>query len=513
MRFVIFFFYISLNLFSQNDSVYFETICDLRKGEIVNLLEEPTDKIGNIYFFISERDCYSCFANMEAIYKIVNSRYKINFLGFLSGQSQKFADKYKINNKILFPIIGDKIFLYSKHFKVKLSPLFIITNKFGKVLAFDKCGSTHTSIEEILKILDNESKQLEGVKKASDISKIKRKVIINKKGGSVSSGKLFFPLFSKTNKLIYLLNSTLKQILIIDTNGVIQKTIDMKTFKNIGIDVMSPRHLSWMHEDSIIILTDINKQMEPIFYTYDIINNNINIINVKYPWPPYNTNKPLYNKKNNNFYFDLNRSTFTSLDTIPPYVNTIMEVNLEGIELKKFGKPSDLYSKLKVSKVFSNKLAIDNKGNVYDFQAGATNVNIYTSSGEYVKSIHMNFSNKYRTPKKDFETNGNVFLQWISWNKKISYPYYIDVDSDRNEIALMYNTVDYPENITDPQSAQADFRLFFHKSDLHGNNLFGKDIEIPKNARIVNSVGNNIMFIEQVNDEYHLVKYTIKNKN
>jgi hypothetical protein len=508
---LIIFFGLNTSLFCDD---FLSEVSALERNQKVQLIEEDPSKIGYIYVFFKSDECISCFSHIKFLFNTLSDKFdnRIGFYGFLENQTQEYANNYKKINKLTYPIIGDKIEIYKELYKVKVLPIYYIFDAQGHLIATDKCGGTRISDSEVINIFNQLKEKHSENNKFKDIKELKRIRLKDKNASEIFADKSFSVTMMNDNIHFLLLNSQSKCIYKYDTSGKYKDIFYLYKFNDNKYHVRQPLSISVTDKEGVFLYNDLNNEWNYSYFLLNLKNKTIKEIPFDYPWPPYNASGSAYIPKNHYILLGLNRATYTRE---PSYItnefNTLMLIDTNGKEIKRFGKPDEVFQKFKISKIFdNNNFFIDHYSNIYEYQGPSTKVNIYTAEGQYIKSIPMRFdSSIYRYISYNLDTTGNVFKNWLEWNGKCSICRYLYYDTKSNKIVILYSNTTYPEEIEDPLSENAIRRYYLHIANFDGSNCYIKDIEIPNNSKVIHFSNNYFILLESIAGKFDLVLYKI----
>lgn len=482
----------------------------LKLNEQIATYDDTLLTKGHMYFFLKPDECFACFSHILYLYELCEL-YDINCVGFVDDLDQDGIIKFKTNKNIPFRLVSDKMDLYKRFYKIRSRPVYILLDKGGRFIAADKCGGTNISDKDIntllSKLKSNSSQNIHNMSKLLEI----RRVLITDNGEPVKADKVHSILYSNTNKNMIIQNTNYLELIFVDSLGVCYNKLDLNELGHQGITPRKPLSLSWIEENKSILCNDISDAMDWGFYSLDINSKKANYINYKYPYPPYNVSGSIYNPIANTIVLGLTRSLMTDDPSfIDTNFNTLMIIDNNGKEIRRFGKPNELFQKFKISHMYHNRhIDIDDIGNIYEFQAPSNTINIYDKKGNYIRYFDIDFGENYRFIKDNLEPIKDVLLKWRTWNSKTSICRDLRVNNRCSEVLIVYSNVEYPVDIEDPKSSDALRKFYLHKSNFNSKRIC--DIQIPAFAQVIDTCGDDLILLEIANGFYNIVQYKILN--
>lgn len=495
-------------VFSQNNLTNFT---GAKINEQVKLYSDSVRYSAHIYLFFKADECTACFSHIRYISQLIGDKSKINMIGFLEGQSQEFADKFKQVNNFDFPVVGDKISLYKNFYKAKALPIYYILNRSGFLVAADKCGGTGISDTELNNIVKElKVQQANNIHGLPNLKERKRITINNNNGQPLVIGKFLRYLEDRINSHLLIMDSESKEIITLDSNYKLINRINLLNLSSDFFEIRQPLNISWIKEGETLLYCDVDRRYHYSLAIIQLDSLKLENISYNYTWPPYNVANAFYFPFSKNIILCLNRSSFTNEPSlISNEFHTLMAIDLSGNEIKKFGTPNELFQEYKVSKVFSNKFTTFYNDLIFELQTPSKFANIYNSSLNLVKQIELSYDSSFRILDFDLDTSDNKQDDYRNWNSKVSIGRDIKFFDDGNLFCFIYSNVEYSEGIIDPRSENALRKRFLFVGDLSGNNLFSKDIQIPDNSKLISIDGNIIKLMEQLDNRLDCVEYEI----
>jgi len=509
LLFIIFFSALNITAYSKG---YIDYFTNMKLGAKTSMIGDTLKTAGHVYFFLKPNECVSCFSHIKAIFNMVNNNYNIECVGFLSDLDQEATDEFKNNKSIDFTLLSDKINVYKEKYQIKFQPTYLVFDRSGHLIAGDKCGGVNISDGELLNILDQLNEQYsKNLYSFPNLLEIDRKTIKDKTGNSVHANKSHYLLSLKKEKSIVIVNVDNGQFLFVDSAAVLKSEIKISELKDHGFNSKQPLPISWIKENESMLCCDIDKNWHYCFYKLDLKTNEATQIVYDYPYPPYNASGAIYNRKNNTIVLALSKSTATkNPDYISETANTIMILDTTGREISKVGKPEKLFQKYKISKIFTNDdIDIDNNGNIYEMQSPSPTINIYTPDGNHIKSFKLQVGESFKTISHDLDTTGNIFTDWKLWNSKPSYCHDLKIDIENNELFITYLNVNYTGSDKEAFEKEPTREMYLHKSDLDGNKMFKRDIQLPYKSLVISSFKDELVLLERIGNGFDIVHYKI----
>lgn len=499
----------NITAYSNN---YIDTFTNMKLGEKTTMIGDTLKTAGHVYFFLKPNECASCFSHMKAIFNMINTKYNIECVGFLSGLDQDATNEFKKNKKIEFTLLSDKINVYKDKYQIKFQPTYLVFDRSGHLIAGDKCGGVNISDEELLNIFEQLSEQTgKNIYSFPNLLEIERTTIKDNTGDLVHANKSHYLLRSKKEKSIVIVNVDNGEFLFVDSNSVLESKIKISDLKEHGFNSKQPLPISWIEENKSMLCCDIDKNWHFCFYKLDLRTKKTTEIIYDYPYPPYNASGAIYNPKNNTIVLALSKSTATrNPDYISEKANTIMILDTAGREISKTGKPEKLFQQYKISKIFTNDdLDIDINGILYELQSPTQTINVYTSDGSFLKSFELQVSETFKIVSQDLDSIGNIFINWKLWNSKASYCWDLKIDVENNELFFTYLNTNYTGESIEALEKEPKREMYLHKSDLDGNKMFRRDIQLPYKSLVISSLKDELILLERIENSFDIVKYKI----
>jgi hypothetical protein len=483
---------------------------ELKVGDKITLYNPRPDVIAHLYVFFEERNCITCFHNLSVYTKVLNEEYSINIVGFLIGQTQEFADKYKEMNDMNLNLVGDKLHLYSNNYKVNIMPFYFIADNQGNILAMDKCGGGNLRLAHLRAVLDN-IKETESLNRynLSNLKEVSRKTVVDSLEQPISFGKNA-SFVQNDDKLI--INDIQSNKYFIYKNDKLNSIRDLKKDVPEGYKNIFPTQIGFGNDNNTVLLTGYNFEMETTFHIYDYISNKIVYsINYNYPYPPYNIRSGVIDTESNSIFVDLFMSTFTiNNEILDDTVKTIMRMDFSGNIINRFGAPNELFRKYRLNKMYKSLIDIDNNGNIYEIQQPSRDLNIYDYDGLLLDKITLDFDENYKDFAEDFIFSDNRNEEWLVFNSIVTHYRDFKVLKKTNEIAIVYAIVIFPEGVQDTNSDKLQLKMFLFICDKGGNRKYPIDFKLPDNSRFLNYEAGIITLYERTGNYLEIVKYKIE---
>ncbi len=488
--------------FSQNK---INDFTDLKVDDYIELLKANKDIDVNFYIFADPSSCYTCLMSINAYYSTISNLFKANFVLFLNSADSHYSNLIKEEYKWNFEIIPDPINAYKNFFKIKLMPLFIVSDNNGKILFINKCGGTDVSLNQMISLI-NESKKNKGINEIySNLTEIKRIKILD--DNIQSDNNVSISYCSKYNKYL-LLYSNLHKLFIIDSSGKTKKIIDFNKLSN--LNTINPFIPKFIYGDSLLLCVDMTVSGDIIYYYLNI--NNFKVIKLnqlnKILSKDFDIGPDfLFNKINNCLVII---GSPKSKDYIPQESSFLFLTDSKGKLIKLFGKIDSIFYLHNYARIFDAKISSDEYGNIYVIQELTNNIQIFNSDGIYLKDLSCQFGLNWK--KMHNELNIKISpSEWVSINSNNSWLYSISCSVDSIISIIYFNTI-YPNDTVDPFSNKAEFRYYLYQMNFDGKIIFN-DLELPKNTKPIYTDGKSICLLDYSTNIFEIIWFKIKGNN
>ena len=489
-----------MNAFASN-----KEISSLKITEKVKTIDKSKSYAMRLYIFTNLNVCKVINANIPEILKKTSNR-NIETVVILNSLSQDDAEILKKENKWETRVIGDIDGIYTEYYKIKYSPAALILDSDGIVIDFGKLGSdiNINTIKNlsVFKELKNVSLKTTSF---NNLTEIKR-IIVKDKELPLTSGKNYRELlFDTLSKKYFLRNNRSPNILIIDSNGAIIKTINKEKYPALKGYNSCPG-LSFGKNNSSIFIYDLSKKYKNYFQYYDIKNDSLTKSKEFVPFlidsNTRHSQNYIYNAEKEYFVTFYTRKTLAKQSYLDSNYQTAFVYDTSNKLLKMFDKPDEVYIKNKVSKWFHHNATIDENNNLITLQGFSNKLKFWDSNFNLVKVNNLDMGKEFR--KVDFDIKDSLTRKDAAEvNSKITRTWYLLYDKVNKNSLVCYFNETYPEGVIDNSSDEILTERYLIISDSNGKRLSSAPIKISKFG-IPFLFENNILYMSELDNNQRL---------
>ncbi|HVZ40499.1 MAG TPA: hypothetical protein VHI13_14565 [Candidatus Kapabacteria bacterium] len=434
----------------------------------------------HVYTFVDATSCFTCTMALRGVENwIEKSHANADIVVFVMGKGQEYVDAQKKRNGWNFTVVADPIYAYSSYYHVHVEPFFFVTDRSGTILEMDKCGGVHVSDEDIAKAYERATAAAATDRAATRLKSLARVEVTDSTGAPVVFSPTYYVLWSQHRSVI--LDGGMKYIYVVDTNGRVQRTWDMR---RIPVQVVSPMEPSWAVGDSVILGADVS--LSPagrrVLYLFNVNSGSVEKINFNDSllYSQFHVlTKPAYSAARNCVVVGLRPKPDMKAPAAMP---TLLMCQRDG-SFKTTGTPDTLFENNVMSTALTPLPRTDARGGIYEWQSPSWRVNVYNPDGSLVRTIYPHFGSQHRTFVDDMSNSDHLSLDyWVHYNASVSHSMYIFPGADGSEIDLVYLNTEYPPDVTDPLSSQARRVMFLHRMSGTGSPL-DQDVRLPDACR------------------------------
>lgn len=459
-----------------SDTAYMRQFTDLNIGDTISPVDNLPDADGYIYAFIDAASCGTCVVSWTQEMAHLAERYRIQIVAFIVGKTQDYADMEKNRSGWSFTTLGDPKYLFSKYYKVKLAPFYLVCDGGGIVRAMDKCGGVHLGLAEIDDILKFSHDAREVERSASPKGQSRIPIRTND-GKLLDVGDRHFAVRNVAYNCYCLLDAGIGLMHLIDSTGVVTHTVDLRASGGFAMARLQP---SWVSGDSIVLdcRQDLNANLAFTFVnlrTGALTALDFRDSMVSLPKSPYVMTQSFFNPSSRDIVVTLHPiDRSRPMQAADP---SLMLLATSG-ESRFRGQPDSLYVTHSMTKVWDCQIGFDGSGRMYEMQTPSSRLRVYSKEGSLIRSAHLSVGSSWRTLEANI--NKPTAGDWVTINQSMSFIRGIYPSEDGTEVAIIYQNVDYPAGVVDPRSREMQLHTFVHRTTSEGKAI-GKDILLPMN--------------------------------
>jgi hypothetical protein len=456
------------------------------------------------YAFADENSCFTCIKSLKNIVaglKFLNQ--KTQFILFYSTDSYFQLEKIKDELGSSFLIVHDIASAYKELYKVKNYPFIILSDYYGNVVYTGVPGSSSLfSSDELL----DKIKKIPVNPKINNnfLEEITDSIIRNDRDTLCDFG---LGMVSYINNCgVFLMNNhEQKKIIVVDTNGLIIKRINLKNrIKNLNTPIISSNLIRYdsipfvnLTYDTKVILYMLNLNNDSISYSY-----NLNDVENFYPWyviTCFNGSLIMVGSCYKGFFKESeNRNSSLLLD-------------LKTNRIKPFGKFAQINYDYNLFRFYHSGYCVDKDFNIYEAQSLSDTIFVYDSNLKPINNIYCNFDSTYwwfdwKKYFKNINADSPVqeSMKLADSITKIAETNGLLYDFASEKIYVIYQK--YLQNSTGSKYVQ----YYLNSPKDRNANPKTKDILLPKGCKPFYIYNSILYCIEEINGVMHFKKYKIK---
>jgi len=483
---------------------FFLTFINIVYSEIekpYNVLDRKKEYRLRIYFFMTYPSCTGCTENINTVLSGLKNEDDIEFGGFISGDNNNidlkfFKDKYKWDFKLVNDIMG----MYYQYYKInKANSLIVLDNNGNLVSRIEFTKNPYPEIEQILG-------KYPKLKHQQDVKIFDDKIIRND-DGEIIGDNYYTSLHSDKMKKSCLMGSSDSKLVIVDSNGIAQNIINLKTlftFYNPAIN-----EISWLFPDSIIVgkcsgIPFAEGGKSDVLFFVDIINNTFWEKKITQENEAISNSFVFGNNFNQNLIFSTqyyHNPKKKDIKTERPLIVT----DTNGKIIKCFGYRPDIYSKLELNGLYRIFLA-EGASYIFAYQTLGTKILKFDENMNIIDSIELKTPSNLRIPTTNYpkdEPREEFMKTLIALGNTFSFVFDFFLDKKSGRFVFFYENRDAPAGTTDLYSPLIKYSDYLTVYDTNGNLI--SEVKIPdRRVSIISLDNNKLTYLASIQNRLHI---------
>lgn len=476
-------------------------------GDTVVVYGRTTTVEAHLFIFADESSCYTCMLSLHAIADGVKAKNKTSTVLFLRGASQQFIDKLAHEYGWNFTVVDDPIGAYAEKFRVRNTPFYLLVDARGRIWDMGVISSVQFDFDVMMETVDGILLQAKEARENTSLPELRRRKLMDRSKQFITAGKVRFCSYLPESKGYCFLIPNAHAYVVTDSNGIVQRSVNMSTLKY--IDVLTPLPINATARPSTILCADSEMETaERILYYWNYNTDSVTRLSTLQNTDAYNVGFEIIYTPARRIILGLHPTSFENTREVKG-VNSLMMLDSLARPVAKFGRIPPHYYQYSLEGFYWMALAVDSKGCIYQFHNLSDRLYVYTPEGELRDSIPCSFDpatwyNDWR--EKAFALSDTSALEERkAFGDIISKVHWLYIDESTQDIYISYTN----RKQRHEQQPAGQLYYFLHRIAADGKNA-DTDIPLPENT-VPFRIDNGVVYTTQLAEDNSLsiVEYAL----